>query len=123
VELQSHPNLPLVNILPINLAVPALENLPVHTRARLAQSRRPPLAALDRRQFHAATHGLGDAELAAQQAHFHRVLLLLPGAEARFEGVGGACAGGAGGFGRGGGEVEVVAEGVVDAGGRGGAEG
>lgn len=49
-------------------------------------------------------------------------MLLLPGAEARFERVAGGCGGCAGGFGSGGGEVEVVAEGVVDAGGGGGAE-
>lgn len=35
----------------------------------------------------------------------------------------GGCGGGAGGFGRWGGKVEVVAEGIVDAGGGGGAEG
>ena len=37
--------------------------------------------------------------------------------------MGGGCGGRAGGFGRWGGEVQVVAEGVVDAGGGGGAEG
>jgi len=121
-ELQPHAHLTLVHILPIDLAIPALENLPVHARTRLAQRRRPPLAALHSRQLHAATHRLRDAELAAQKAHFHVVLLLLPGAEARFERVCGGCGGRAGGFGSGGGEVEVVAEGVVDAGGGRGAE-
>jgi hypothetical protein len=121
-ELQPHPNLTLVHILPVQLTIPPLENLPVHTRARLAQNRRPPLAILDSRELHSATHGLGDAELAAQQAHFHGVLLLLPGAEAGFERVCGRCAGCAGGFGSWRGEVEIVAEGVVDAWGGGGAE-
>ena len=125
-ELQSHPqsrpNLSLINILPIQLAIPALQNLPVNARTRLAQNRRPPLPALHSRELHAATHGLRDAELAAQEAHFDVVLLLLPGAEAGFQRVGGGCGGGAGGFGSWGGEVEVVAEGVVDAGGGGGAE-
>lgn len=125
-ELQSHPqsrsNLSLINILPIELAIPPLKNLPMHTGARLAQHRRPPLSALHSRELHSATHGLRDAKLAAQEAHFDVVLLLLPGAEAGFEGVGGGCGGGAGGFGGGSAEVEVVAEGVVDAGGGGGAE-
>jgi hypothetical protein len=94
----------------------------MHTRARLAQDRRPPLAVLDSRQLHSATHGLRDAELAAQQAHFHAVLLLLPGAEARFQRVCGRCAGGAGGFWGGRGQVQVVAERVVDAWGGGRAE-
>jgi hypothetical protein len=123
-ELQPHPNLTLVHILPIKLAIPALENLPVHARARLAQNSRPPLAVLHSRELHAATHGLGDAELAAEQTHFHRVLLLLPGTEARFERVCGRCAGCTGGFGSWRGEVQVVAEGVVNAwGGRGAEDG
>jgi hypothetical protein len=114
-ELQPHPNLALVHILPVQLAIPALQDLPVNTCARFAQNRRPPLAVLHSRQLHAATHGLADAELAAQQAHFHGVLLLLPGAEARFERVCGRCGWCTGGFGSWRGEVEVVAEGVVDA--------
>jgi hypothetical protein len=114
-ELQPHPNLTLVHVLPVQLTIPTLQNLPVHARARLAQNRRPPLAVLDSRQLHAATHGLGDAELAAEQAHFDGVLLLLPGAQARFERVCGRCAGCAGGFGSWCREVEVVAESVVDA--------
>jgi len=95
----------------------------VDSSAGLAQSRRPPLAALDRRELHAAADGLRDAELAAQQAHLHVVLLLFPGREARFQRVRGGCGGRAGGFGRGRGEVQVVAEGVVDAWGGGCAEG
>ena len=122
-ELQPHAHLSLINILPIQLTIPPLQNLPVHARARLSQRRRPPLPALHRRQLHPAAHRLRDAELAAQKAHLHRVLLLLPGAEARFEGVRGGGGGRAGGFGRGRREVEVVAQGVMDAWGGGGAEG
>jgi hypothetical protein len=55
-ELQPHPNLTLVHILPVQLTIPPLENLPVHTRARLAQNRRPPLAILDSRELHSATN-------------------------------------------------------------------
>lgn len=116
-------HLALVNILPINLAIPALENLPVNASAGLAQSSGPPLAVLDRRKLHATAHWLRDAELAAQQAHLHVVLLLFPGREARFQRVRGGCGGRAGGFGSWGGEVQVVAEGVVDAWGGGRAEG
>ena len=68
-----------VNILPINLAIPALQNRPVNSRAGLAERHGPPLAVLDGRELHSATHGLGDAELAAQEGHFQVVLLLLPG--------------------------------------------
>ena len=71
--------LALVNILPINLAIPALQNRPVNSRAGLAERHGPPLAVLDSSQFHSATHGLGDSELAAQEGHFQVVLLLLPG--------------------------------------------
>lgn len=121
-KLDATPNPLPINILPINLGIPPLQNLPVHLRAPLPQHRGPPLSVLHNGQFHAATHGLRDAELAAQKAHFQVVLLLLPGCEARFEGVGGGCVRCAAGFGRGRGEVQVVAERVVDARGGGGAE-
>lgn len=80
-------NFSLINILPINLAIPPLQNLPVDTRARLPQRDRPPLAILNSSQLHPAADGLRDAELAAQQAHLQVVLLLFPGGQAGFQGV------------------------------------
>lgn len=111
----------LIDILPIDLRIPPLQHLPVQLRAALAQNRGSPLPVLDQRQFHAAAHGLCDAELSAEKAHFEAVLLLFPGAEARFERVRGGGLGCAGVGGRGRAEVQVVAEGVVHAGGGGGA--
>lgn len=91
--------------------------------ARAATERlRPPLALARQLQLHAATHRLRDAEGAAQRLHLQVVLRLLPSRQAGFErmGGGGLRDGGAGGRCRRG---EVISEGVVDAGGGGGAFG
>jgi hypothetical protein len=76
------------HILPANLGVPALQNVPVHTTAS-AQRRRPPLAGLRDLELHAPTHRLGDTELPPQHLHLQPVLGVAPLDKAGLERVGG----------------------------------
>lgn len=103
------------DILPLHLALPPHQNVPVDARPA-AQDRRSPLAGADDAEFHRALDGLREAELPAQEVEFEGRLRGAPGREAGFEGVGGLGVGG-------GGVVLGGAQGVVDSrgGGRGGA--
>lgn len=87
-----------------------------------AQHGRPERAVADNLQLHAAADRLGDAVRPTQRLHLQGILGLAPGEEAGFERVRGRREGRLRGWvAAGGGEGDVVAEGVGETWGRGGA--
>jgi hypothetical protein len=76
------------HILPANLGVPSLQNIPVNTTAS-TERRWPPLARLSNLELHASTHRLSDAELPPQHLHLQPVLGVAPLDKAGLERMGG----------------------------------